>query len=41
LDHIQTSFKRRDKSLVGIILRVSEKLTGAHGKSGKPDNPDR
>jgi len=41
LDHIHTSFKRRDKSLVGILLRISEKLTGKDGKSGKPDNLDR
>lgn len=41
LDHIRTSFKRRDKSLIGIILRVSEKLTGAGTKSDKPDKPDR
>ncbi|MBU4371117.1 MAG: hypothetical protein KKH02_03215 [Proteobacteria bacterium] len=37
LDHINTSFKRRDKSLTGILLRVSEKLIGAGRKSGKPD----
>ncbi|MCX5823754.1 MAG: chloride channel protein [Deltaproteobacteria bacterium] len=41
LDHIHASFKRRDKSLIGILLRASEKLTGAGTKSDKPDKPDR
>jgi hypothetical protein len=40
-EHIHTSFKRRDKSLIGILLRVSEKLTGTGTKSGKSGKPDR
>ena len=41
LDHIHASFKRRDKSLIGILLRVSEKMIGAGTKSGKSGKPDR
>jgi H+/Cl- antiporter ClcA len=41
LGHLQTSFKRRDKSLTGILLRISEKMIGAGRKKGKPRKPDR
>jgi H+/Cl- antiporter ClcA len=40
LGHVHTSFKRRDKSLSGILLRASEKMIEATMKSGKPRKPD-
>jgi H+/Cl- antiporter ClcA len=40
LGHVHTTFKRRDKSLSGILLRASEKMIEAAMKSGKPRKPD-
>lgn len=37
LSHIHTAFKRRDKSLTGILLKAFDKIIGAGRKDGKPD----
>jgi len=42
LEHIQTTFKRREKSLIGILLKGAEKIGGMmpkrKDKAGKPDH---
>jgi H+/Cl- antiporter ClcA len=41
LDHVHTSFKRRDKSLIGILLKVAGKKFGAAKKrKNKPGEPN-
>ena len=40
LNHVQASFKSRDKSLTGILLKISKKIIGSDRKSGKHNSPD-
>ncbi|MCE5262243.1 MAG: chloride channel protein [Deltaproteobacteria bacterium] len=40
LDHIHASYKNRNRSLIGIILRICRRLVGTRRKSCKTDKPN-